>query len=72
MRRMNKDRHIYVVTAVVALVMATAINVLVPRNPLGGTLVLPDARVASQASPGARNVEVPASGAITRLDGSSL
>jgi hypothetical protein len=67
MRRMNKDRHIYVVTAVVALMMATAINVLVPRNPLGGTLVVPDASVASQASGGARNVEVSSTGAVAPL-----
>ena len=36
---MNPDRHIYLTTAVLAVVFATAINVLTPRNPLAGTTV---------------------------------
>jgi hypothetical protein len=34
---MNADRHIYLTTAVLAVVFATVINVLTPRNPFAGT-----------------------------------
>lgn len=54
MRGMNPDRHVYLVTAVVAFVTATAINVLVPRTPIQGTVVLPQTRVAAQAQPAPR------------------
>jgi hypothetical protein len=54
MRGMNPDRHVYLVTAVVAVVTATAINVLVPRSPIQGTVVVPQTRVAAQAQPAPR------------------
>ena len=36
-RAMNPDRHIYLTTAVLAIVFATAINVLMPAERLAGT-----------------------------------
>ena len=51
--RMNPDRHIYLTTAVLAVVFATAINVLTPRDPFAGTTVhletAADARTARAA-----------------------
>ena len=39
MRAMHQDRRIYLTTAVLAVVFATAINVLTPREPFSGTVV---------------------------------
>jgi len=36
-RAMIPDRHIYLTTAVLAVVFATAINVLMPHDPFAGT-----------------------------------
>jgi len=51
---MNPDRHIYLTTAVLAVVLATAINVMTPRDPFAGTTIhreaSADARTA-QAAP---------------------
>ena len=47
------DRHIYVTTAVLAAVVATAINVLMPRDPFAGTIVhreTPSSAQTAQAS----------------------
>lgn len=50
---MNPDRHIYLTTAVLAVVFATVINVLTPRNPFAGTTAhretAADARTARAA-----------------------
>jgi methionine-rich copper-binding protein CopC len=36
---MNPDRHIYLTTAVLAVVLAAAISVLTPHDPFAGTTV---------------------------------
>jgi hypothetical protein len=39
MPAMNPDRRIYITTAVLAVVLTAAINVLTPRDPFAGTIV---------------------------------
>jgi hypothetical protein len=56
MRGMNPDRHVYLVTALIAFVTATAINVLTPRSPLRGAVVVPEARVAAGEQPTLRRM----------------
>lgn len=44
------DRHIYVTTAVLAAVVATAINVVMPRDPFAGTIVHREAPSSAQTA----------------------
>jgi len=47
---MNPDRHIYLTTAVLAVVFATAINVLTPRDPFAGTTMHREASADSRTA----------------------
>jgi hypothetical protein len=70
---MITDRHIYVTTGVLALAIATAINVLTPRGPFAGRAAHRDPGVATraaQASPAAIGVSVRAKQAPQRGDAS--
>jgi len=50
MRAMNPDRHIYLTTLVLAAIIATAINVLTPREPFAGTTVHREATTVSRTA----------------------
>ena len=70
---MIPDRHIYITTAVLAVVLATAINVLTPRHPFAETIVHREAQSSSQtaqANP-PQTVEVVGRAVLQRL-GASL
>ena len=47
---MNPDRHIYITTGVLAVVLAAAINVLTPRDPFAGTIVHREPSADSRAA----------------------
>ena len=67
------DRHIYAVTAVLAVLLATAINVIMPRDRFAGTIVhreAPAPAQTAQADP-PRTVEVVSRAVLQRL-GASL
>ena len=54
MPAMNPDRRIYITTAVIAVVLTAAINVLTPRDPFAGPIVhreSSDASRTAQAGP---------------------
>ena len=70
MRAMTKDRHIYITTAVLAVVLAVAINVFAPRDPFAGTIVHRESDVV-QAAPD-RNVDVSATATTPQRAGASL
>jgi hypothetical protein len=56
---MIPDRQIYVTTAVLAVVFATAINVLMPRGPFAGTTMHREASAGprtAQATPATTEV----------------
>jgi hypothetical protein len=71
---MNPDRHIYLTTVVLAAIFATAINVLMPRDPFAGTTMHrePDAVARSAQAAPAQTVEVATRRALSRRVGTSL
>jgi hypothetical protein len=52
---MIPDRHIYITTGVLAVLLAAAINALTPRDPFAGTTIhrepAPVSRTAAQPTP---------------------